>query len=207
MSTDSRNSMLLGVAAIGLLAALCLPVMAVGIGMSVAEANSPGESVASAGYGVGSSGTIPDGMGTHFTVTCLGADGWHLGGGASATPVAEPCRTVWAAWVAEGARYSDGIAVMGGRYLCACTERYGSVGDRITFYLNDGTAIPCIMLDTKNEGDPGCNEWGHDEGRGVLEFEVDRAYYLSNGNPGSDAWMPNWAGKRVASWTNEGRYA
>ena len=63
------------------------------------------------------------------------------------------------------------------------------------------------MLDTKNEGDPGCNEWGHDEGRGVLEFEVDRAYYLSNGNPGSDAWMPNWAGKRVASWTNEGRYA
>lgn len=202
----ARTTLCMAITAAELALALGMPLASLGIGMSIAEAAAPGGTVANAGYGVGTSGTIPEGYGTQMTVTCLGPDGWHLGGSAAATGVAEPCRTVWSAWVSSGAAYSDGIAVMGGRYLCACTEKYGTVGDKITFYLSDGTAIPCIMLDTKNSGDPDCNEWGHDYGATVLELEVDRDYYNSYGNPASGTWMPNWSGKRVASWTNEGRY-
>ena len=80
----------------------------------------------------------------------------------------------------------------------------GNVGDKVDFYLEDGTKIPCIIADIKNPNDPGCNEWGHNNGQNVIEFEVARAYYNQYGNPGNNGWFSEWGGKRVASASNLG---
>lgn len=110
-------------------------------------------------------------------------------------------------WASKGRKWKDDIASIDGRYLVACTTTYGTVGDRLTFYLSDGTAIPCIMADAKSMSDPGCNMWGHADGQNVLEFEVRSARFRSDGNPGSASWMPSWAGKRVVRCVNESRAA
>ena len=127
-----------------------------------------------------------------FTITCY--DDFY-GRWAEGTGQAE----VYERWVAAGAEYEDGIAVMDGRYLLACTEKFGRCGDEVTFKLEDGTAIPGIIADIKSSADPGCNEWGHNNGQNIIEFEVLRSRFVESGNPGSDAWHPEWAGKRVSS--------
>ena len=107
-------------------------------------------------------------------------------------------------WLPSGATYDNGIATYEGRYLIACTTTYGDVGDKVDFYLSDGTKIPCIIADIKNPSDPGCNEWGHSNGQNVIEFEVSRDYYNKYGNPGNNGWFSEWGGKRVASASNLG---
>lgn len=108
-------------------------------------------------------------------------------------------------WLPSGAQFDNGIAVYEGRYLIACTETFGKVGDKIDFFLDDGTRIPCIIADAKRvTPNENSNEWGHNQGQNVIEFEVSRAYYNKYGNPGSANWFPEWAGKRVSSATNLG---
>ena len=139
---------------------------------------------------------IPEPYGTLFTVTCYDEfDGrWDSG-----TKQAEVCQR----WHDAGAVYTDGIATIDGRMLIACTSKYGNVGDSIDFYLDDGTKLECIMADEKSQSDAGCNEWGHDNGLCVLEFEVLGEYYYKYGNPGmSTSWKGEWLGKRVCKAVN-----
>lgn len=114
-------------------------------------------------------------------------------------------RAVADEWATQGMKWKDDIASVDGRYLVACTTTYGTVGDYLTFYLSDGTAIPCIMADAKSMNDPGCNMWGHSDGQNVLEFEVRSARYQACGNPGTNGWLMGWAGKRVVRCVNESR--
>lgn len=110
-------------------------------------------------------------------------------------------------WLPEGANYDNGIATYGGRYLIACTETFGTVGDMVDFYLDDGTKIPCIIADIKSSGDSGYNKWGHSSGQNVIEFEVSRAYMYGEAggvNPGNGSWFPEWGGKRVEKCDNLG---
>ena len=80
-------------------------------------------------------------------------------------------RLVQNAWIEAGCVYDEkGFCTLDGRYLIACTKTYGKVGDKVDFYLDDGTLIPCIVIDEKNMSDPGCNKWGHVNGKVVLEF-------------------------------------
>lgn len=122
----------------------------------------------------------------------------------------EPSREVFDKWLAAGGQYDDGVAVLDGRYLIACTETFGNVGESVDFYLENGTKIPALIFDTKNPNDPGCNKWGHDNGTNVIEFEVSsnafRNQYGGN-NPGNNGWHMEWAGSRVASATNLGKGA
>lgn len=144
--------------------------------------------------------TIPDEYGNGgYTVTEY--DKWVFDWGVSA---GTSQKSVSEFWIATGALYTDGIASVNGRYLVACTSKYGSVGDNVDFYLADGTVIPCTIADQKNGDDAGCNEWGHSEGQNIIEFEVSSSMYERYGNPGSSSWMPEWSGKRVASATNLG---
>ncbi len=101
-------------------------------------------------------------------------------------------------------KFNDGIAVYQDRFLIACTTTFGNVGDKVDFFLDDGTKIPTIIADIKNPSDQGYNKWGHNNGQNVIEFEVDRARYTVVGNPGTSRWYPQWGGKRVASATNLG---
>lgn len=114
---------------------------------------------------------------------------------------------VYDLWAAAGSQWDDGIAVLDGRYLIACTKKFGNVGDKVDFFLDDGTKIPAIIADIKNESDPSANEWGHNNGQNVLEFEVSHVAFYSTynrHNPGTNGWHMEWAGKRVSSATNLG---
>lgn len=111
-----------------------------------------------------------------------------------------------AVWVKKGSKFdSEGFARLDGRYIIACTDKYGKVGDKIDFTLTDGTVIRCIKGDTKNQNDAGCNEWGHDNGLSVIEFCVKKSiWYTGNhGNPGTASCKPEWSA-RVCNWKNLG---
>ena len=135
-----------------------------------------------------------------YTVTCYGEGGWYLGGGSEATSIAGGTNqeSVHEAWLADGARYKNGIAVMNvdgeDHYLVATTSTFGTVGDNVTVNLDDGGTIPCVIADSKSSGDSNYTSYGHAVGDqvNVLEFEVDRNVYNSSGNPTTSTWGLDW---------------
>lgn len=85
----------------------------------------------------------------------------------------QPCRRIADYWHNQcNAASSNGIATINGYYLIACTPKFGVIGDVVRFTLADGTELNCIVADAKNVNDAGCNEWGHDNGRSIVEFEL-----------------------------------
>lgn len=114
-------------------------------------------------------------------------------------------KKVYDIWISTGAKTDRNIATIDGRYLIACTTTFGNIGDKIDFYLGDGTKIETIMFDAKSQSyeawdhNP-ANKWGHNNGQQVLEFEITSSLNNS-GDVGS--WM-GWTGQRVASATNLG---
>ena len=146
--------------------------------------------------GTGAQITIPEEFGNGgYTVTVYDDFNWVYNQG-----------KVYDAWTSAGSVYTDGIATIDGRFLIACTETFGKVGDKIDFYLDDGTVIPSIIADIKSSGDAGYNKWGHNNGQNVLEFEVSHLafYSIYKSNPGTNGWYEEWGGKRVSGATNLG---
>ena len=149
-----------------------------------------------------SSVEIPDNINqSGYTVTCYGEDGWHLGGSRKGTPIANGTgqKAVHEKWVADGARYKNGIAVLNvdgvDHYLIAVAPTYGKNGDNLTVHLKNGEEIPCIIADTKSTRDSSYTKYGHAKsGRtiNVLEFEVDTNKYNSLGNPTTEKWNLEW---------------
>lgn len=116
-------------------------------------------------------------------------------------------------WKAAGREMTNELPTINGRYLIACTSKYGEMGDMIDFYLDDGTLIPCIKVEAKAESvapwDPNpANEWGHQDGRCILEFQWcnGSGYDTRHKNPG-DGYFTELSGHRVAGWTNRGAAA
>lgn len=113
-------------------------------------------------------------------------------------------RVVQDAWVDAGCKYDDkGFCQLNGCYLIACTSVFGEVGDKITFYFDDGTSIDCIKIDAKAEQEAEwdhnpATKWGHDDGRCVLEFcgqdRIGDAPYYALGK----------VGRHTTSYTNHG---
>lgn len=88
----------------------------------------------------------------------------------------------------------EGFAVVDNRYVIACTTTFGNIGDYVDFYQADGTVIPCIIGDFKNQNDAGCNAYGHMNGHCIVEFVVDQNSWYRSGhaNPGTDSCHPEW---------------
>lgn len=131
-----------------------------------------------------------------FTYTGIYDMDWH--------PDFDPYK-VLSVWKFKGEKSNDNIATIDGRYLIACTETYGKVGDKIDFYLGDGTKIETVMMDAKAQvvcdwDQNPANKWGHHDGQQVLEFEI-TSPLNDSGDVGS--WM-GWTGLRVASAENLG---
>lgn len=116
-------------------------------------------------------------------------------------------------WKATGREMTNELPTINGRYLIACTSKYGEMGDMIDFYLDDGTVIPCVKVEAKAEEvapwDPNpANEWGHQDGRCILEFQwcTGSGYDTLGTNPGN-GYFEELSGHRVAGWTNRGAAA
>lgn len=101
----------------------------------------------------------------------------------------------------------EGFGIVNGRYVIACTDTFGGVGDYIDFYQEDGLVIPCVIGDIKNQNDSGCNEWGHLNGRCIVEFVVDRSMWYGRGhaNPGTPQCHPEW-NKNIVKAQKMGSY-
>lgn len=104
----------------------------------------------------------------------------------------------------------EGFGMIGDRYVIACTETYGKVGDYIDVYKEDGTVLKCIIGDIKNQSDPGCNVWGHENGENIIEFVVDKnTWYNGNrgghANPGTEDCHPEW-NQNIVKIVNKGNY-
>ena len=138
---------------------------------------------------------------TGYTVTCYGEGGWYLGGGSTPTAVASGTnqKLVHNAWLADGARYKNGIAVINvdgkDHYLIATAPTLGNVGDSVDVNLANGQTVPCVIADSKSTNDSNYTTYGHGRSDGsvnVLEFEVDRNKYNSSGNPTTNSWGLEW---------------
>lgn len=109
------------------------------------------------------------------------------------------------AWVAAGAEYDKaGFCKLNGCYLVACTSVFGEVGDRITFYFDDGSSIDAIKIDAEMESETQSDhdfttKWGCDDGHCVLGFcgkdKIGDNPYATLGKDGC----------HTTSWTNHGK--
>ena len=104
----------------------------------------------------------------------------------------------------------EGFGKIGDRYVVATTTTYGKVGDFIDVYQADGTILKCIIGDIKNQNDPGCNKWGHNNGKCVIESIVDKNTWYKNGagnhaNPGTPTCHPEWK-QNIIKIVNKGNY-
>ncbi len=78
-------------------------------------------------------------------------------------------------WHQKGTQDEKGFQRLNNRYLIACTDTFGKVGDKIDFYMSDGTVLKCIIYDLKSQekayydNNP-ANKWGHHNGQVVMEF-------------------------------------
>lgn len=108
----------------------------------------------------------------------------------------------------SGMNFDDeGFAVIGERYVIACTTTFGEVGDYIDWYQEDETVIKTIIGDIKNQTDEGCTEWGHNNGQVVVEFVVNKDTWYGTGhaNPGTTSCHPEW-NQYIIKAINRGNY-
>ncbi len=88
---------------------------------------------------------------------------------------------------------SDGLGIIDHRYVVACTTLYGTVGQKIDVYLSSGEILHCIIGDAKNTSDQGCNQYGHNNGKNIIEFMVQWSG-ASHPNAGTNSFHPEWKG-------------
>ena len=85
-------------------------------------------------------------------------------------------RKVQDKWIASGAKHdSKGFCKLDGRYLVATTTTFGKIGDKVDFYMSNGTIIHVILGDAKAQqkswyDQHPADKWGHSGGKNVLEF-------------------------------------
>ena len=93
---------------------------------------------------------------------------------------------------------TEGFGVIDGRYVIACTDTYGMVGDRVDFHKANGQVIHAVIGDIKNRRSPGCNVWGDRDGQNIIEFVVDKdTWYTGHAVPGSAECHPEWDSETV----------
>lgn len=86
---------------------------------------------------------------------------------------------------------SYGIVTYGDYFCGALTSTFGKVGDMMLVVEEGNIVYPVIMADTKNQSNRGCNAWGHQYGKCVVEFEIlsscRKSLYGASGGYVSDA--------------------
>lgn len=129
---------------------------------------------------------IPEGLGNKHTYTA-----WQL---MNATSSAQ-----YRLREEAGMKFdSEGFGRISDRYVVACTDTYGMVGDLVDFHKANGQVVHCIIGDIKSRRDPGCDKWGSYNGQNIIEFIVDEnAWYPTHAVPGSSECHPEWNSETV----------
>lgn len=96
---------------------------------------------------------------------------------------------------------SNGFGKIDDRYVIACTTTYGKVGDCVDFVLANGKVIHGVIGDIKNQDDAGCNKWGHQNGKCVVEFCVKKSSWYGTGKT-VVKYHPEWANTTVVKAVN-----
>ena len=141
---------------------------------------------------------VPNGLGNVHTYM-----GWQM--------ITSKSSTQYKLREAAGMNFDEeGFGKIGDRYVIACTTTYGNVGDFIDVYMEDGTVLKCVIGDIKNQRDPGCNKWGHNNGDCIIEFVVDKNTWYRNGsgahtNPGNKGCHPEW-NQEIEKVVNKGNF-
>lgn len=111
----------------------------------------------------------------------------------------------------------EGFGRINGRYVVATTSTFGTIGDYIDYYLEDGSIIPCIIGELIDSTKTGVNSWGYQNGKSILQFLVDRetwttSTYAPGGKaermhdkPGTNGFKMEWKQKPIKV-TNGGNY-
>ena len=119
---------------------------------------------------------------------------YYTRGWAQSTPQSRLCSMALSA--GRSVDPTTNIATYQGRYLIAARPTFGSVGDKIDFYLANGEVIRTIMADEK--GNDAKSKWGHIKEGGrisVIEFESGSTY---------DNIINKWRGQKVKKAVNLG---
>lgn len=99
-------------------------------------------------------------------------------------------------WAEAGKQQNNGIATLNDRYLVAVSPIFGTNGDIIDVYLEDGTIINCIIGDAK--GADATSQYGHMFGRSVDVIEWESFGSKEN------IVIDEWADKNVVQIVNRG---
>ena len=153
-----------------------------------------GAGVNSTPSGQGPEIAIPDGLGTSYTYM-----GWQK--------ITSTSSRQYKLRDQSGMNFdSEGFGVIGNRYVIACAQTFGNVGDYVDFYNSNGLIFHCVIGDIKSSGDAGYSKWGHHDGRNVIEFIVDEdSWYGQKDNPGTSSNHPEWKGS-ISKAVNLGSY-
>lgn len=153
-----------------------------------------GAGVNSTPSGQGPEIAIPDGLGTSYTYM-----GWQK--------ITSTSSRQYKLRDQSGMNFdSEGFGVIGNRYVIACAQTFGNVGDYVDFYNTNGLIFHCVIGDIKSSGDAGYSKWGHHDGRNVIEFIVDEdSWYGQKDNPGTSSNHPEWKGS-ISKAVNLGSY-
>lgn len=115
-------------------------------------------------------------------------------------------KKVYDLWKQSGSKQNRNIATLNGFYLIAVKPIFGTVGDKVSVILEDGTCINAIIADIKgNEnGTTGAAVYGHSSGSkyNIIEWEGigdTTSVYLKNAID-----LTGWAGKAVSKIINGG---
>lgn len=92
----------------------------------------------------------------------------------------------------------EGFGTIDGRYVIACTDSYGVIGDCVDFHKANGQVLHCIIGDLKNRRRLGCNRWGDRNGQNIIEFVVDQdTWHTGHAVPGTSECHPEWDSETV----------
>lgn len=141
---------------------------------------------------------IPEGLGDVFTYM-----GWQC----ITSKTSRQYQLMEAIGGVEDKFDAEGFGRINGRYVIACTQTYGEVGDYVDFVQKNGNVIKCIIGDIKSYKDPECTQWGHKYGQNIVEFVVDKDSWYTSGhpNPGTESCHPEWKDEIVKA-INYGSY-
>ena len=144
----------------------------------------------------------------YYSVTCLIKEGFDWGcdnAGENFVKSSSDVYPIYEEWVKQGAKHKNGVAVMNvdgvDRYLVAAVKKFGVPGDVLNGTLKDGTVVPMLYFDEKNEKDSSIYKidgvaWGHEKSNGVnvIEMEVSTDDYNAHGRPAGvdNNWNIEW---------------